>query len=138
MADRVTNSIIVKAGVPDVYEVWSNFENFPHFMKHIESVTMTGDQTSHWVMKGLLGAKIEWDAVTTRMDKYQRIAWSSKDNSPLKTSGQVTFKELPHDETEVTVMLHYEPPAGIAGDVAAALFGNPVGRLDEDLRNFKT
>ena len=39
------------------------------------------DRTSHWVMKGPLGADIEWDAETTRLDENERVAWNSKDNS---------------------------------------------------------
>ncbi|HET7010049.1 MAG TPA: SRPBCC family protein [Anaerolineales bacterium] len=136
MAGTVTKSVIVKGRIDDVYEVWSDFKNFPRFMEHIQSVT-ADDGQSHWVMQGPLGTTIEWDAETTRMDHNQRIAWSSKDGSPVKTSGQVTFKELPDQEVEVTATVHYEPGAGLAGDLAASLFGDVEGRLDQDLRNFK-
>lgn len=129
-------NIIVKAPLADAYQAWANFENFPNFMQHIRSVTKTGDRTSHWVMDGPLHSRLEWNAETTRLDENSRIAWSSTDGD-IKTSGQVTFNELTNDEVEVTVMLRYIPPAGIAGDVVAALFANPEGKLEEDLRNFK-
>lgn len=136
MSDPISRSIIVKGNVSDVYSLWANFENFPIFMKHIKSVTKTGERESHWVMQGPLGATIEWDAETTRLDENQRIAWSSTDGD-IKTSGQVTFAELTQGETEITVTLHYVPPAGTAGELAAELFGNPEGMLIEDLRRFK-
>src|SRR5512134_2455242 len=137
MSEQIVKSIIVKGAVSDLYHIWSSFENFPIFMEHIKSVTRVDDRLSHWVMQGPLGTRVEWDAETTRMEPDRRIAWSSKDNSELKTSGQVTFKELGANETEVTVMLHYDPPAGMVGEVVAQLFGNPEGRLAEDLRRFK-
>lgn len=137
MANQTTKSIIVGAPVTQVYAIWSNFENFPHFMENIKSVTKIGDTMSHWVMSGPLGVNIEWDAETTRMENNARIAWNSRDNSTITTSGQVTFTDLEGKQTEVTVTLQYDPPAGLAGDVVAKLFSNPEKRLEEDLQNFK-
>jgi uncharacterized membrane protein len=137
MADPITKSIIVKGELSDVYRIWANFENFPRFMETIKSVKLLGDRLSHWVMQGPLGAPLEWDAETTRLDENERIAWNSKDNSALKTSGQVTFKSLKPNETEITVTMMYDPPAGLVGEVVAQLFGNPEGRLEADLRRFK-
>ncbi len=136
MMDGVTKNIIVKASVEDAYQAWANFENFPRFMKHIKSVTKTGERSSHWVMEGPLGKEIKWDAETTRLDENKRIAWNSTDGD-IKTSGQVTFNDLPHGETEITVMLKYVPPGGLAGEIADKLFANPEGKLEDDLRNFK-
>jgi uncharacterized membrane protein len=137
MADHITHSIVVQGMLPDVYKLWANFENFPIFMEHIKSVRKTGEKTSHWVMQGPLGTAWEWEAETTRMDKNARIAWNSKDNSELKTSGQVTFRELGPNETEVTVTMHYDPPAGAAGEALAQLLANPDKRVREDLERFK-
>lgn len=136
-ADSITTkNIIVKAPLHDIYQAWANFENFPNFMQHIKSVVKTGDRTSHWVMEGPLNTEIEWDAETTRLEENKRIAWSSI-TGDIKTSGQVTFNELAGNEVEVTVMLKYVPPAGLAGEIVAELFSNPEGKLVEDLRNFK-
>jgi uncharacterized membrane protein len=136
MGNQVTKSIIVGRKAADVYDIWSTFETFPYFMKHIKSVSKTGDRTSHWVMEGPVDTILRWNAETTRMEENKRIAWSSTDGD-IKTSGQVTFNELPQGQTEVTVTLQYVPPAGLAGEVAAELFGNPEGKLLDDLRNFK-
>lgn len=137
MPDQVTKSIIVKADLSDVYTIWANFENFPHFMKYIKSVTRTGDRTSHWVMEGPLGKDIAWDAETTRLEENKRIGWNSRDGGDIKTSGQVTFNALPNGETEVTVVLQYVPPAGIVGKTVAKIFNDPEEQLTEDLKNFK-
>jgi uncharacterized membrane protein len=137
MPDQFTQSIVVLANVADVYHLWSNFEFFPRFMHDIKSVTMLDARTSHWVMQGPLGADIEWDAETTRQEENQRLAWNSKDNSAVKTSGQVTFQALGVNETEITVTLRYDPPAGAAGQAVASLFANPEKRVREDLEQFK-
>lgn len=138
MTTKVTKSIIVDQQTPRVYDLWASFESFPSFMEHISAVERTGSDTTRWTMQGPLNTTITWEAKTTALEPYQRIAWSSQDNpGDIKTSGQVTFTELPHNQTEVTVTLQYVPPAGIAGEAAAALFTNPAGQLDTDLKNFK-
>jgi uncharacterized membrane protein len=137
MPEQVTRTIIVKARISEVYDIWANFENFPLFMKYITSVHKTGDGLSHWVMEGPLGKKIEWDAETTRMEPNQRIAWNSRDQGDITTSGQVTFKELPQGETEIAVTLQYVPPAGALGAAVVKIFSDPAEQLEEDLKNFK-
>lgn len=137
MTEQITKSIIVKGETPTIYNLWANFENFPHFMSNIESVTRTGERSSHWVMDGPLMSKLEWDAETTRMEANKRIAWRSKDDSELMTSGQVTFTSLPDQQTEITVTLQYVPPMGAIGDMLAKVLADPEAQLEEDLRNFK-
>jgi uncharacterized membrane protein len=137
MADPFTRSIVVLATLDDVYQIWANFENFPRFMKYIKSVTLTGPRTSHWVMAGPLGVDVEWDAETTRLDENERVAWNSIEGSTVKTRGQVEFHEVGPNETEVTVTLEYDPPAGAAGEAFAELFANPEKRVQDDLEHFK-
>jgi uncharacterized membrane protein len=137
MPEQTTRTIIVGGNVEEIYRLWANVENFPQFMKHIKAVTRTGERTSHWVAEGALGKKAEWDAEITRLEENKRIAWRSKDDSPVKTSGQVTFNQLPKGQTEVTVTLQYVAPAGKPGEAIAKLVSDLEGRLEEDLRNFK-
>lgn len=139
MEETVTKSIIVKAGIQDVYNAWSRFENFPRFMKNIKSVQKLGDNTSMWEMQGPLGVPVKWEAQTTVNDPQKRIGWNTKDNDEgnLTTSGQVTFNELPHNEVEVVATVHYKTRAGVPGNFIAKVLGNPEERLKEDLVNFK-
>jgi len=85
-----------------------------------------------------MGQDVEWEAVTTRLEPGKRIAWRSTDDSAVKTSGQVTFNELPSKQTEITVTLQYVPPGGVAGDAAARLLADPREMLQEDLQRFKS
>ena len=137
MPEQTTKSMIVGAPAADVFAAWANFENFPHFMKHVKSVTRTGERTTRWVAEGPLGRDVEWDAQTTRYEPDKRIAWHSLPDSPVRTSGQVTFNDLPNGQTEVTVTLQYVAPGGAAGEKLAHLLKNPEEMLEDDLRNFK-
>lgn len=137
MSSTVTKSILVKGNPQEVYAVWSDFETFPNFMENIKSITKKHGDTSHWVMHGPAGTTWDWEAKTTRQEPGKRIAWRSTDEGRMQTSGQVTFSEQGEGFTEVTVTLHYEPPAGWAGATAVKLFADPEGTLAEDLRNFK-
>ncbi|GAC1365058.1 MAG: hypothetical protein NVS4B8_24590 [Herpetosiphon sp.] len=136
---RADSSVIVDAPVADVYQRWTQFDRFPEFMNNIKSVSKKeGDKVSHWVVKGPLGIGVEFDAEMTTNEPNKRIAWNSRDNGQVKTSGQVTFTELGTGQTQVHVILNYDPPAGVAGDVIAKLFSNPQQELEEDLGRFKT
>lgn len=137
MTERVTNSLMVKGTVQDLFAIWADFENFPHFMKNIKSVTKSDDTYSHWVMEGPLGKEMQWDAKVTTFEPNKRIAWKSI-KGDLQTSGQVTFSDVGNNSTEVSVTMHYEPPAGKAGKIAADIFDDPQKRVDEDLHNFKS
>jgi uncharacterized membrane protein len=135
MAEQITRNIIVNADVAHVYELWTRFEEFPLFMKHIESVTRTGPWTTHWVMKDPSGRRLEWDAETTRLEPNKRIAWNSHDGGDIKTSGQVLFNELPNGQTAITATVQYV--AGGVLETLAKLFHQAESVLESDLQQFK-
>lgn len=135
MTNPETQNIIIKADARELYTLWSDVENFPRFMKHISSVVKTGEQSSHWVMETPSGGRAEWHVETTRADDNRRIAWNSRENGDIKTSGQVTFTPLPQGETEVTVTRTYIPQS--ENEALGNLFDDPAKLLREDLRNFK-
>lgn len=138
MAQQFAKTMIVKAGAADVFNLWSNFENFPHFMKNLKLVRKVDDRVSEWTLSGPLGASVNWTAEMTRFEENKRIGWNTKANDgTVTTSGQVTFNALPQGETEVTVLMRVQPPAGKAGELVAQLLANPEKMLEEDLRNFK-
>jgi uncharacterized membrane protein len=136
---RVDHSIIVNKSAREVYDFWRDFEHLPRFMTHLIDVDTTTDGKSHWIAKGPLGMKFEWDAeiVTDIPDKV--IAWRSLDGADVDTAGSVHFRELPGDHgTEVRVELKYDPPAGKLGTAIANLIGqSPQAQIKADMRRFK-
>ena len=136
MAQRVHESIEVQAPLQDVFAYWSNFENFSKFMQNIEEVRMTGEDMSHWRVKGPLGKSVEFDAKTTEMDLERGIGWNTVDGDVM-TSGEVRFEELLPDRTRVEVTMNYSsPPGGKVGEVVANALSDPEKSMKEDLQNF--
>ena len=137
MPQRVESSVVVEAPVSRVYEYWSDLENLPNFMTNVEEVRATGPDRTHWVIKGPLGAKVEFDAQTTQEEENRALGWNSVDGN-VETSGQVRFQELGPERTRVEVTMNYaDPPGGRLGEVGSRLVSNPQVMVDQDLYNFK-
>ncbi len=136
MAQRVNESIEVQAPVGEVFRYWSNFENFSNFMQNVEEVRMTGQDTSHWSVKGPLGKSVEFDARTTEMDPNRGIGWNTTEGEVM-TSGEARFEEVAPRRTRVEVTMNYaDPPGGAVGEAVANILSNPERNLQEDLQNF--
>ena len=137
MPQQVEGNIEVQASVQTVYEYWRNLENLPNFMSNIEEVRSTGPDTTHWVVKGPLGTKMEFDARTTQDEPNSAIGWNTVDGN-IQTSGQVRFQELGPNQTRIDVTMNYaDPPGGKVGEVASRAVANPKVMMEQDLRNFK-
>ncbi len=136
---EVTRSVTINKPVGELYSYWRNLENLPQIMRHLESVTMTGARSSHWVAKGPAGLDIEWDAETTEELENERLAWRSLPDADVQNEGEVRFRPAPGDRgTEITVSLTYHPPGGALGAAVAKLFGRePYQQIGEDLARFK-
>ena len=132
-------SCIVNREPEEVYSFWRNFENFPRFMRHVESVQDLGDGRYHWVVKGPAGMTVEWDAMIVADDPGTVITWRSLENADVDNAGAVRFERAPGGRgTIVKVNLEYNPVGGVLGAAVAKLFGEePEQQLDDDLRRFK-
>lgn len=137
MTFQVTENIIVKGNINEVYEFWIDFENYSEFMQHVVSVREAEEGLTHWVMEGPEDTRIEWDAEITRMEVNRRVAWNSKDDQEMATSGQVTLTGLPKNETQISMTLQYAPPKSLPKKVVDELFGDFSSIVTEDLRRFK-
>jgi uncharacterized membrane protein len=136
MTKQITKSIVVKGEIKDLYEAWLDFGNHPNFIENITSVTKKSPDINTWVMEGPLDTRFEWTTRTTRGEPNKRIAWKTIEGD-LKTSGQVTFTDLPQGQAEITVTTQTIPPNDLIEKVAISLFEDEDGQLEKDLRNFK-
>lgn len=136
---RLEESVIINVPVDQVYQFWRRLENLPRFMKHLESVHQLDRKRSHWVAKGAVGARMEWDANIINEIENQLISWRSLDGADVVSAGSVTFWEaLGGRGTEVAVRLQYDPPAGKVGASIAWLFGEePSRQIRADLQRLK-
>ena len=136
---HVTKSLTIDKSPAELYTFWRNFENLPIFMKHLESVSKTDDQRSHWKAKAPLGTTVEWDAEVTSDVENERIGWRSLEGSDIVNAGVVEFKPTTNRGTEVKVSMTYEAPGGKLGEWVAWLFGEePSIQVRDDLRRFKS
>ena len=137
MAQRVDSSVVVEAPIEQVYDYWRTLENLPKFMTNVEEVRPVGPGRTHWRIKGPLGAKMEFDAETTRNVENESIGWNSIDGN-VETSGEVRFQEVGAGRTRVEVTMNYwDLPGGRIGEVGSRLIANPQVMVDQVLRNFK-
>jgi uncharacterized membrane protein len=134
----IHKTIHVEAPIEEVFEVLSDYENFPAFMRNVRNVSRYMDGRSHWVVAGPAGVSVEWDAETTACVPNDVLAWRTVGNPAITHAGIIRF-ERAGTGTRLHVELRYNPPAGALGHVAAKLFGaDPKTELDEDLVRLKT
>lgn len=129
----------VNKPLDEVYRAWKNFENFPQFMQHLDSVTLLGNGRSRWRATAPAGMTVEWEAELVEDRDGELIVWRSVEGSQIQNSGTVRFRPAPGARgTEVRVTLEYTPPAGRLGRGIAWLFGEePEQQVRDDLRRFK-
>jgi uncharacterized membrane protein len=127
-------SVVVRAPVSRVYELFTHFNDYPQFMKHVREVTYLDPQRSHWVVD--LFGEHQWEAVSENWIPNRQIAWRS--TSGLQNAGRVLFSQESPDRTRVVVRLEYNPPAGAFGDAAETLgVGSALeAQLQADLERF--
>ncbi|MFN2579206.1 MAG: SRPBCC family protein [Pyrinomonadaceae bacterium] len=136
---HVETSITINKSPEELYTFWRDFKNLPLFMKNLESVTELDRWKSHWVAKGIAGARVEWDAEIYNENENELIAWRSLENADVVNAGSVRFQKAPDGRgTYVRVALNYNPPAGKLGATLAQLLGaEPTQLIKEDLRRLK-
>ena len=132
-------SVTVNRPVAEVYAFWRDFQNFPRFMRHLESVTVLDEQRSRWVAKAPAGKTVEWDAEITDERENELIAWHSLEGADVFNAGRVRFEPAPGGRgTEVRLDLAYKPPLGKLGSKVAMLFREEPGQqAQDDMRHFK-
>jgi len=135
---QTVQTVAINRSPEECYQFWRDLENLPSFMKHVESVRVTGRGRTHWIAKAPAGMRVEWDAETTE-DSPGRISWRSLEGSDVENTGSVRFEPAPTGHgTIVKAHIQYRPPAGKIGSMAAKLFGEePSIQAKTDLRRFK-
>ena len=132
--ERVERSIEIQCPLRTVYNQWTQFEEFPHFMEGVTRVTQLDEKRLHWEAE-IAGKHKEWNARIVDQVPDQRIAWESEGGELI--AGVVTFEPSPSspDFTRVNVQLAYDPEGFVEslGDV----LGVVSRRVEKDLENFK-
>jgi uncharacterized membrane protein len=130
--ERLQKSIEVDRPLDQVYNQWTQFEEFSRFMEGVKSVKQLDDTRLHWAAE-IGGKEKEWTAKIIEQIPDHRIAWESE--SGEFTSGVVSFQSLGPNRTRVTLEISYDPKGFVenAGDT----IGVVSRRVENDLKRFK-
>lgn len=138
-AIRLQKDITVNAPVEEVFAFWTQMQNFPRFMTHVDEVHVGVEGRSHWRVAGPAGLHFEWDAVITQFVPNRLLAWRSVEGTSVENLGVIHFEPTPQGGTRVDIRLAYNPPAGAIGHAFAKLLGaDPKKQMDDDLLRFKS
>src|SRR4051812_6313960 len=129
---HIEKSIEVDAPLKNVYNQWTQFQEFPKFMQGIEQVQQLDNKRLHWVAE-IGGKRKEWDAEIFEQVPDTKIAWRS--TSGAANAGIVSFQPVAANRTAVTVRMEYEPE-GAMENLGAAL-GAVGTRIEGDLKRFR-
>lgn len=130
---QVEKQIVVDAPVTDVYNQWTQFEEFPRFMDGVKQVTQLDDRRLHWKAE-VAGRDKEWDAEIREQIPDQRIIWHS--TAGAETAGIVQFEPAGPGQTRVRLQMSYDPEGFLEG-IGDAL-GFVTRKTEGDLERFKT
>jgi uncharacterized membrane protein len=128
----VESSVEVAVPVSAAYNQWTQFEEFPQFMRGVEEVRQLDDTRLHWVAS-VGGRRAEWDAKILEQHPDRQISWISEDGK--KNRGTVTFESLGEDRTLIRLTLSYETEGFVEAVGSAA--GLDRRRIEGDLVRFK-
>ena len=132
MRTTVEKQILVNVPVSSAYSQWIRFEEFPHFMSGVESVTRLSDDRLKWIAH-IAGVRREWEARILEQVPDRRVAWAA--TSGATNSGAVDFEDAGGSRTSLKLTLEYKPEGTVEriGDLL-----HIVGRQAEhDLKKFK-
>jgi uncharacterized membrane protein len=128
---RVEKDVTVNAPIERVYQMWTDFENFPKFMENVDSVVKTGDDAYHW--KAKIGpVEKEWDAEVRGLVENRTVTWCS--TSGAENAGAVTLSQR-GNLTQMHVVIEYEPTFLEA--IGDTIMGTLKHSVEEDLERFK-
>ena len=137
-AIQLQKTIEVHAPVEEVFKLWSNPENFPKFMAHVQEVRKSGESRYHWVARGPAGTSVSWDSEVTQIVPNELLAWRSVPGSIAGNAGIIRFQPTEHG-TRIDLRMSYNPPGGALGHLFAMIFGaDPKAALDDDLARMKS
>jgi uncharacterized membrane protein len=128
----IEKSVEIAAPVHIVYQHWSRFESFPHFMEGVEGVEQLSSTRTHWRTR-IAGVARQFDAEIVDHQPDRRIEWRSVTGPDQ--AGVITFDPLTPERTRVYLALAFEPD-GVMEKVADSAH-LVERRVEGDLERFK-
>ncbi|WP_045731145.1 SRPBCC family protein [Pseudarthrobacter chlorophenolicus] len=132
MSTKVEKRILVNVPVSTAYNQWTQFEEFPHFMGGVKSVTQLSDDRLEWVAE-IGGIRRQWEARILEQVPDRKVSWAATEGAT--NAGAVEFEDVGGGQTSLRLTLEYEPE-GVVEKIGDKL--HVVDRQAEsDLQKFK-
>jgi uncharacterized membrane protein len=138
MTDWLEHSVQVEVPVPIevVWNLWSDLEQMPRWMKWIDSVSVLEDnpELSRWKL-ATGNLEFSWRSRILKQIPYQIIQWESVDGLP--NQGAIRFYDR-HGSSIVRLTVAYNIP-GFLGKLMDNLFLGRVveSTLEKDMERFR-
>ncbi|BAQ60681.1 oligoketide cyclase [Geminocystis sp. NIES-3708] len=138
MTNWLEHSVQVEVDAPIdlVWNLWSDLEQMPRWMKWIDSVKVLVDDPdlSRWKLASG-GFQFTWLSRIVKLEKHQIIQWESVDGLPNR--GAVRFYDR-HQGSIVKLTIAYAIP-GVLGQLMDNLFLGQIveSTIQADLNRFK-
>ena len=126
MRSTIEESVEVNVPAGTAYNQWTQFEEFPKFMKGVLEVRQLDPTHLHW-RAVVAGKEQEWDSEITEQIPDTRIAWHS--TSGAKNAGVVTFHKISDSTTRIMLQMDYAPRDVVEG------IGDALGLVKMETRN---
>jgi uncharacterized membrane protein len=104
---NIEEALDVGVPVRVAYNQWTQLEDFPSFMKKVESVEQESDEKTNWKAQIFLSHR-QWEATIIQQVPDYNIVWRSK-AAKGHVDGSVTFHELAPDMTRILLAMEYHP-----------------------------
>ncbi|WP_328855140.1 SRPBCC family protein [Microbispora hainanensis] len=107
---KVTNiveALDIGAPLRLVYNQWTQFEEFPSFMKKVETVEQKSEEKLGWKAQ-VFWSHRTWESTIVEQVPDSRIIWRSQGPKGFP-DGSVTFHEIAPELTRVLLVIEYHP-----------------------------
>jgi uncharacterized membrane protein len=107
---KITNIVeTIDVGAPRrlVYDQWTQYEDFPNFMKKVEHVERPEEDKSNWKAQ-VFWSHRTWEATTLEQVPDDHIVWRAK-GAKGYVDGAVSFSELAPNLTRICLVMEYHP-----------------------------
>jgi uncharacterized membrane protein len=86
---NIRSSFLIHKPRHEVYDFWRRLDNLPLFMTHLKSVTLLGNDKSHWILKMPKGVpNLSWNAAIVKDKPDEMIGWHSLPGSIILNAGK--------------------------------------------------
>lgn len=136
---QIRQSFVVNRSRKETYAFWRRVEEFPRFMRHLESVEPVDATRSRWLVGGPAGRTMTWETEIVEEEPGNTVAWRTVGRSDVRHDGRVELDDATGNRgTVVSVRLTYRAAAHNGRSAFSKVFRHdPETQIRGDLRRFQ-